>query len=196
MIPQPMYGGLPVLLFAHRDDWTRWLASNHALSTGVWLQLAKKAASIASVSYAEALDAALCYGWIDGQKQRYDDASWLQKFTPRGAKSIWSKVNCGKVQVLIEGGRMQPAGLAAVERAKHDGRWDAAYDSQSRATVPADLQAALDASPEAQAFFATLSSGNRYAILFRIQTAKQAETRVRRIGEFIRMLEQHETLHP
>lgn len=194
--PQPSYGSLPVLLFAHRDDWTRWLAANQALSTGVWLQLAKKAASITSLSYAEALDAALCYGWIDGQKQRYDAASWLQKFTPRGAKSIWSKVNCEKVQVLIDGGRMQPAGLAAVERAKHDGRWDAAYDSQSRATVPADLQAALDANTEAQAFFATLTSGNRYAILFRIQTAKQAETRARRIGEFIRMLEQHETLHP
>ena len=187
---------LPMMLFEDQAAWAAWLEQNHAGAPGLWLQHAKKAADLTSVSYAEALDVALCYGWIDGQKQSYDDSSWLQKWTPRGAKSIWSKINREKALKLIERGEMQPAGLAEVERAKQDGRWDAAYDSHSTATVPDDLQAALDSNAAAKAFFATLNSTNRYAILFRIQTVKKAETRARRIQEFIGMLERHEKMHP
>ena len=187
---------LLVLLFKQKEDWAAWLDENHATSSGVWLRLAKKAAGLESVSYDEALKVALCYGWIDGQKKSYDKASWLQKFTPRRAKSIWSKVNRGKAEELIRRGEMKPAGLKAVEDAKQDGRWDAAYDSQSSASVPSDLQAELDKNAEAKAFFATLNSRNRYAILFRIQTAKKAETRARRIQQFIRMLEKNEKLYP
>jgi uncharacterized protein YdeI (YjbR/CyaY-like superfamily) len=187
---------LPIELFEDQDAWAAWLESNHADSPGLWLRHAKKASDLASVSYAEALDVALCYGWIDGQKKSYDASSWLQKWTPRGAKSIWSKINREKALKLIEQARIQPAGLAEVERAKQDGRWEAAYDSHSTATVPDDLQAALDSNAEAGAFFATLNSTNRYAILFRIQTAKKAETRAKRIREFIGMLERHEKLHP
>ena len=187
---------LPIELFEDQDAWAAWLESNHADSPGLWLRHAKKASGLASVSYAEALDVALCYGWIDGQKKSYDESSWLQKWTPRGAKSIWSKINREKALKLIEQARIQPAGLAEVERAKQDGRWEAAYDSHSTATVPDDLQAALDSNAEAGAFFATLNSTNRYAILFRIQTAKKAETRAKRIREFIGMLERHEKMHP
>ena len=184
-----------VLLFADQQAWATWLAENHTTSTGLWLQLAKKASALTSVSYAEALDVALCYGWIDGQKQSYDEDSWLQKFTPRGTKSIWSKINREKVAQLIERGLMQPTGIAAVESAKQDGRWDAAYDSARTMTVPDDFQAALDQSAPAAAFFATLNSANRYAILWRIQTAKKAETRTKRIEQFIQMLENQEKLH-
>ncbi len=186
---------LPILLVS-RDEWETWLAENHAGVSGVWLRLAKKDGPLTSVTYDEALTVALCYGWIDGQKKSYDEASWLQKFTPRGPKSIWSKVNRAKAEALIAGGQMKPAGLAAVESARRDGRWEAAYESQSNATVPDDLQAALDGHPEAKAFFATLNSVNRYAILFRVQTAKKAETRARRIEQFVDMLERHETLYP
>jgi uncharacterized protein YdeI (YjbR/CyaY-like superfamily) len=187
---------LPILPFEDQTAWATWLDSNHDVSSGVWLKLAKKASGIQSVTYDQALEAALCYGWIDGQKKSYDESSWLQKFTPRSRKSIWSKINRQKAQALIETGQMKPAGLQEVERAKQDGRWDAAYDSQSRAAVPDDFQAALDANPKANAFFATLNSQNRYAILFRIQTAKKAETRAKRIQEFIQMLEKHEKLYP
>jgi uncharacterized protein YdeI (YjbR/CyaY-like superfamily) len=187
---------LPIKLFEDQAAWAAWLEQNHTKSPGLWLRHAKKASNLASVSYAEALDVALCYGWIDGQKKSYDDSSWLQKWTPRGAKSIWSKINREKVLRLIERGEMKLAGMTAVERAKQDGRWDAAYDSHSTATVPSDLQAALEANAEASAFFATLNSTNRYAILFRIQTAKKAETRAKRIEEFIGMLVRHEKLHP
>jgi uncharacterized protein YdeI (YjbR/CyaY-like superfamily) len=187
---------LPIVLFERQHDWQAWLDEHHANAPGVWLRLAKKAADLKSLSYAEALDVALCYGWIDGQKNSYDESSWLQKFTPRGPKSIWSKINREKAQQLIESGKMKPAGLKAIESAKHDGRWHAAYDSQSRATVPSDFQAALESNPEANAFFATLNSANRYAILFRIHTAKKPETRAKRIQEFIGMLERHEKLHP
>jgi uncharacterized protein YdeI (YjbR/CyaY-like superfamily) len=196
MNPKKPRQDLPILLFAQPDDWRVWLHENHASSTGVWLRLAKKASALTSQSYAEALDVALCYGWIDGQKNSYDEDSWLQKFTPRGAKSVWSKINREKVAALIASGQMQPSGLRAVELAKQDGRWDAAYDSQSNATVPEDFQAALDASPQAKSFFATLNSVNRYAILFRIQTAKKAETRLKRIEQFIGMLERNEKLYP
>ena len=186
---------IPTLLFPKQKDWADWLRKNHAKSSGVWLKLAKKSSGSHSVSYAEALEIALCYGWIDGQKKSYDESFWLQKFTPRGAKSIWSKINKGKAGELIRSGRMKPAGLNAVEWAKQNGRWDAAYDSPSVSTVPPDFQARLNKSAKAKAFFATLNSANRYAILFRIQTAKKAETRARKIEQFIEMLERKEKLH-
>ena len=187
---------LPIMMFARQQAWEQWLDQHHADSPGVWIQIAKKASGIESVTYAEALDVALCYGWIDGQSKKYDESSWIQKFTPRSPRSIWSKVNQEKVAALIASGKMQPAGLAEIERAKQDGRWEAAYDSPSRATVPDDLQAELDNHPQASAFFATLNSQNRYAILFRIQTAKKPETRARRIQQFIEMLEKGEKIYP
>lgn len=197
MNPTPKQNNdLAVIGFEQQKDWADWLEKNHAASPGIWLRLAKKASGLQSVTYDEALEVALCYGWIDGQKKGLDDSAWLQKFTPRGAKSIWSKVNCQKAEALINSGRMQPAGLRAIESARQDGRWQAAYDSQSRAAPAEDFQAALDANPEAKAFFATLESRNRYAILFRLQTAKKAETRARLIQQFIQMLEKHEKLHP
>jgi len=150
---------------------------------------------VQSVTYPEALDVALCFGWIDGQKKSDTAATWLQKFTPRSKRSIWSKINREKALALIAGGRMKPAGLQEIERAKADGRWEAAYESQSRAEVPADLQAALDANPKANVFFATLNSQNRYAVLFRIHHAKKAETRARRIKQFVEMLAKGEKLH-
>ena len=185
----------PVLQLEDKKAWAAWLEKNHAKSPGVWLKLAKKGSGTPTVSYNEALDAALCYGWIDGQKVGFDDAFWLQKFTPRGPRSIWSKINRDKAEALIASGEMKPAGLAAVERAKEKGQWDAAYDSQSRAAVPDDLQAELDRNPKAKAFFATLESVNRYAILFRIHNAKKPETRARRIQQFVAMLERHEKIH-
>jgi uncharacterized protein YdeI (YjbR/CyaY-like superfamily) len=177
--------GIPIMLFQHPKDWAAWLDKNQATSSGLWLRLAKKASGLESASYAEALEVALCYGWIDGQKKSYDETSWLQKFTPRGVKSIWSKINREKAQALIQSGQMKPAGLQAIEAAQQDGRWDAAYDSASNATVPSDFQIELDKNALAKAFFATLDRTNRYAILFRIQTAKKAETRAKRIQQFI-----------
>jgi uncharacterized protein YdeI (YjbR/CyaY-like superfamily) len=186
---------LPVELFKDQKHWAAWLDKHHASSPGLWLRLAKKGSDIQSVSYAEALEVALCYGWIDGQKKAYDESSWLQKFTPRGDRSLWSKVNREKAEELIRTGRVKPAGLAAIERARQNGRWEAAYDSPGKATVPDDFQAELDRHPKAKEFFATLNSANRYAILWRIQTVKKAETRARRIQQFIEMLERHEKIH-
>jgi uncharacterized protein YdeI (YjbR/CyaY-like superfamily) len=194
--PRNTPNDVPILSFERQKDWAVWLAKNHATSSGVWLKLAKKASGIQSVTYDEALEVALCYGWIDGQKRSHDETSWLQKFTPRGPKSIWSKINTEKAQRLIESGRMKPAGLKAVESARQDGRWDAAYSSQSKAAVPDDLQAELDRNAKAKAFFATLDSRNRYAILHRIHTAKKAETRAKRIVQFIHMLEKKEKIYP
>ncbi|WP_028103434.1 YdeI/OmpD-associated family protein [Pseudoduganella violaceinigra] len=183
-------------LFATGKAWWTWLQKQHAASPGVWMKIAKQGVPEASVQYPEALEAALCFGWIDGQKKSIDAQYWLQKFTPRAKRSIWSKVNREKVAALIEQGLMQPAGLAEIERAKADGRWEAAYDSWSAAEVPADLQAALAANAKALAKFATLSSQNRYAILFRVHQAKRADTRARRIGEFVAMLARGETIYP
>ena len=166
-----------------------------ATSRGVWLRLAKKASGTPSVTYAEAIGVALAWGWIDGQKRPGDETSWLQKFSPRGARSIWSKINRDKALALIASGAMQPPGLAEVERAKRDGRWDAAYDAPSRAAVPEDLAAALATSPRAAAFFATLDAANRYSVLFRIQTPKKPETRAKRIEHFVAMLARHEKIH-
>lgn len=187
---------LPVIPFESPAAWEAWLAEQHQSSPGLWLKLAKKDSGIASVSYAEALDVALCYGWIDGQKGSVDAIYWVQLFTPRRPKSKWSKINCDKVSLLIEKGLMQPAGLREVERAKADGRWEASYPSHRTATVPDDLQAELDRNPTARDFFASLNSQNRYAILYRIYDAKRPETRARRIAELVTMLSEGRKLYP
>jgi len=188
--------GEPLLAFASAAEWAAWLAEHHATATGLWLQLAKKGSGIATVSYSEALDVALCYGWIDGQKGALDDDFWRQRFTPRKARSPWSKINRERAVALIEKGEMQPAGLAEVERAKADGRWDAAYQGQRTMAVPDDLQHALDANERARAFFATLDGANRYAVLYRVHEAKRPETRARRIEKFVAMLAAGEKIHP
>ena len=185
---------LPTLLFESKKKFAGWLAKNHDKSAGVWLKIAKKATGISTVSYAEALDVALCYGWIDGQRNSFDENYFLQKFTPRRPKSIWSKINVEKVAGLIASGEMKPAGLKAVEAAKQDGRWDAAYASQKTIVVPADFQSALEKNRKAKAFFETLTGSRRYAFLFRIETAKKAETRGKRIRQFVEMLEKGKTL--
>ena len=187
--------GLPIIPFASPGDWEAWLAEHHATSDGLWLKISKKGSGVASVSYAEALDVALCYGWIDGQKGRFDGDYYLQRFTRRRPRSKWSKINRKKVTKLVQEGRTQPAGLREIEQAKADGRWDAAYESQSNATVPEDLRQKLDENPEAAAFFETLDSANRYAILYQIQDAKKPETRVRRIEKYVTMLSKHEKLY-
>jgi uncharacterized protein YdeI (YjbR/CyaY-like superfamily) len=186
----------PILLFADRAAFRKWLSAHHASRPGLWLRIAKAASSHRSVSYAEALDVALCFGWIDGQKKSDDADFFLQKFTPRQKRSPWSKRNREHVARLLAAGEMHPAGLAAIEAAKADGRWERAYDSPGTAAVPDDLRAALEARPKAKAFFATLNGANRYAILYRIQTAIRPETRARRIAEFVAMLERKEKLHP
>ena len=184
------------LHFDHQGEWARWLAEHHARSGGVWLRHAKKGAPQASVSHAEALEVALCFGWIDGQRKSLDQHYWLQRWVPRGAKSIWSKINRDKALGYIGEGKMQPAGLKEVDRARADGRWDAAYDSATSSAIPPDLQAAFLAHPGAAEFFATVSAQNRYAVLFRIQTAKKAETRAKKIEQYAQMLARGETLHP
>lgn len=190
-----LFKDLPVLLFPTQNDWHVWLKDNHTQPQGVWLKHAKKASGKTSVSYQEALDEALCYGWIDSQKQTYDSDYYLQKFSPRGPKSVWSKINVAKVESLIKTDKMQPAGLAAVSAAKQDGRWDAAYDSHSATQVPQDFQAALDANPTAKQFFETLNKTNTYAFCWRIHTAKKPETRKARIEKFIDMLNRGEKLY-
>jgi uncharacterized protein YdeI (YjbR/CyaY-like superfamily) len=185
---------LDVVSCASREEWDAWLRA-HPDAAGAWLRISKKGAAAQTLSYAESLEVALCHGWIDGQKRAGDDEHWLQRFTPRKAGSRWSKRNRDAAEVLIERGAMNPAGLREVENAKQDGRWDAAYDGARTATVPDDLRAALDASPRAKEFFATLKGANRYAILYRIQDAKKPETRARRIEKFVAMLEAGETIH-
>jgi uncharacterized protein YdeI (YjbR/CyaY-like superfamily) len=187
--------GKPIKSFSSRSTWARWLESNHTKSSGVWVRLAKKGSLKKSVAREDALDVALCYGWIDGQARSEGEEFWLQKFTPRGKRSIWSKRNCDKVTALIASGEMRPAGLAEIERAKADGRWDRAYDGPSTITVPPDLAAALAQNRRAQGFFGTLNSQNRYAVLFRIHTAKKPQTRARRIAQFVAMLARGEKLH-
>ena len=189
-------GDLPVISFASRGVWEEWLAEEHATSSGLWLKLAKVGAGIDSVSYAEAVEVALCYGWIDGQAASFDETYWLQRFTPRRRRSKWSRINRDRASGLIERGKMKPAGLAEVERAKSDGRWDAAYESQGTATMPDDLHRALEENDTARAFFATLDSRNRYAILYRIQDAKKPETRARRIAKYVAMLNEHTKPYP
>lgn len=177
-------------------SWARWLERHHASAAGVWLRIAKKDSGIASIDHPAALEEALCWGWIDGQRKSDDAQYFLQRFTPRTKRSTWSQINRAKVLKLIEEGRMQPAGHAEIERAKADGRWDAAYEGVAAATVPPDLQAALDANKKAAKFFATLDSRNRFAVLFRTQGAKKPETRARRIAQFVEMLAKGEKIHP
>lgn len=196
MASRSVAGEAPKRLFKNQSDWAAWLAENHEKHPGLWLRIAKKNSGMRSVSYLEALDTALCYGWIDGQKRPEDKKTWLQKFVPRSPRSIWSKINREKALALIKSGKMKHAGLAAIEQAKANGRWEAAYDSQSRSTVPPDFAAALAKSTKAKSFFAELDSANRYAILFRIQNVKKAETRARKITQFVEMLEKRETIHP
>lgn len=187
---------LRILPFPSVGEWEAWLEKHHASSDGLWIKFARKGLGIETVSYVEALDVALCYGWIDGQARGLDDEYWLQRFTPRRSRSRWSKVNREKVAKLIEAGKMKPAGLREVERARADGRWDAAYDPPSKATVPDDLRRALDENPEASAFFATLDGRNRYAILYQIGDAKKPETRARRVEKFVTMLGKREKPYP
>ena len=182
-------------LFKNAKAFETWLKKHHASSDGLWLQIAKRGADQPSVTYAEAVEIALCWGWIDGQKKGLDDQHFLQRFTPRRARSVWSKVNVEKVAALIAAGRMQAPGLAQVEAAKADGRWARAYDGAKTSVVPDDLQAALDAQPPAKAFFATINASNRYAVLWRIQTAVKPETRARRIAQLVDMLARGETVH-
>ena len=192
----PTPPGPLTLAFASAEAWDRWLTAYHAASPGLWLKLAKKASGLASVDYAGALEVALTWGWIDGQKAPLDEVHWLQRFTPRRARSLWSKVNREKVAALEKAGRMKPPGRAAVAAAKRDGRWAQAYDSPSRATVPPDLARALAREPRANTRFRALDATNRYAILYRVHTAKKAETRARRIEILVAMLARGETLHP
>ncbi|MBZ5544854.1 MAG: YdeI/OmpD-associated family protein [Acidobacteriia bacterium] len=191
-----MLDGSSVRRFANQEAWAAWLGKNYHQSRGLWLRLAKKGSGLRSISYSEALDVALCYGWIDGQKKSDTERTWLQKFVPRSANSVWSKINREKATALIASGRMKPAGLKALERAKKSGRWETAYDPPSRAVVSPDLQMALDANPRAKAFFESLDGANRYAVLFRIQTVKKPETRAKKIRQFVEMLERNKKIHP
>lgn len=174
--------------FPSARDWERWLERHHERDEGLWLELAKKGAPFTTVTYAEAVEVALCWGWIDGQKGSIDDARWKQRFTPRTAKSIWSKINCGKAEALIAAKKMRPPGLTQVEKAKADGRWARAYDSPKTATAPDDFLAALAKNAKAKALFERLDATNRYAILFRLGSAKKPETRQRRLETFVKDL--------
>ena len=185
-----------MLAFPSRQAWEAWLDEHHESSSGIWLKFAKKGSGIESVSHAEALEEALRHGWIDGQAAKFDEDHWLQRFTPRRPRSRWSRINRDKATELIERGDMKPAGLRQVELARADGRWDAAYEAQSTATVPDDLQRELDRHPAAREAFAALDSRNRYAILYRIQDARRPETRAGRIRRYVAMLEGGETIHP
>lgn len=185
---------LPIIEFATQADWETWIIKNHETSKGLWLKIAKKGSGIPSVTYAEALEVALCYGWIDGQKGSFDSHYFLQRFTHRGKRSKWSKINCAKVEQLIQQGRMQAPGLAEIDAAKQDGRWEMAYAPQSTIEVPEDFQSELETHPEAARAFALLNKSARYSILFRIHDAKKPETRRQRIQKFVAMLEQGENV--
>jgi len=184
----------PIMAFTSAAEFRRWLTRHHAESPGIWLKIARKSSGVPSITYAEALDVALCLGWIDGQKKAFDETAFLQKFTRRGKRSVWSKTNVGHVARLQKEGRMMPAGLAAVDAAKADGRWEAAYSGFSSAELPADFVTALAREPEAEAFFGTLNKSQRYGFFFRITTAKKPETRSKRIAEFVAMLKRGEKL--
>lgn len=187
---------LPVLAFSSEKAWEAWLAQQDMSSKGLWVKLAKKGSGLDSVTYAEAVEVALCYGWIDGQANRLDDDYYLQRFTPRRARSKWSKINRGRAEKLIASGAIKAAGLKEVERARADGRWDAAYDAPSTATIPDDLRVELEKNDKVRSSFASLNATNRYAILHRIQDAKRPETRARRIEKFVAMLERGEKIYP
>ena len=190
-----MADDLPILLFATPAELEAWLQEGHAESQGIWLKIAKKGVEPASVTYAEALRLALCFGWIDSQKRGHDESHFLQRFTPRRPRGRWSKINREKAEALIEAGEMRPTGLAEVEAAKADGRWEAAYEGARTAKVPEDLRRELDANPAARESFESLDANNRYAILYRLQEAKRPETRERRLRKFLAMLERGEKIH-
>jgi len=181
--------------FKTREEFAAWLDKNHKTSPALWVRMARKGSGIKSITYTEGVEVALCYGWIDAQKLPESETAWLQRFMPRRSRSIWSKVNREKALALIANGQMTQAGLVEIERAKTDGRWEAAYDSQAGASVPPDFEEELERHPKAKAFFNSISAANRYAITWRLQTAKKAETRAKRMRRFIEMLEKGETLH-
>jgi uncharacterized protein YdeI (YjbR/CyaY-like superfamily) len=193
-VPNDLPDDLPVIAFDDAGTWECWLVA-HADAKGLWLKIAKKGAGVVTVSYAEALDVALCHGWIDGQKRSFDDCFFLQRFTPRRAKSLWSKINIGHVERLIAAGRMRDGGLREIEAAKADGRWDAAYDGARNMTVPPELAEALAKNRKAKAFFETLNGTNRYAVCWRVQTAKKPETKAKRVETLVAMLARGEKLH-
>jgi uncharacterized protein YdeI (YjbR/CyaY-like superfamily) len=186
---------LPVISFESSSQWEKWLVENHTQQNGVWLRIFKKDSGVASVTYAEALDEALCYGWIDGQKNKYDERSWLQKFTPRRKKSIWSKINTLHVERLIESGKMKEAGTKEIEAAQQDGRWQQAYDSHKNMTLPEDFLYQLEKDPKAKVFFETLNKTNKYSIAFQLQTAKKPETREKRMKVILEKLAKGEKFH-
>jgi uncharacterized protein YdeI (YjbR/CyaY-like superfamily) len=190
----PAKAELPTVGFDSPGAWNDWLEEHHASSRGIWLKFAKKDSGIPSPTYAEALKVALCWGWIDGQKRGFDDRYWLQRFTPRGKKSLWSRINCAHVEGLIAAGEMRPAGLAQVEAARADGRWDAAYAGQKTIAIPEDLAAVFAAEPKVAAHFASLASSQRYAFLYRLETARKPETRQKRFVEFVALLRQGKKL--
>jgi uncharacterized protein YdeI (YjbR/CyaY-like superfamily) len=187
---------LPIIPFVSRDSWEAWLEEHHTASDGLWLKIAKKSSGVETVTYDQAVEIALCYGWIDGQVRKFDEDYYLQRFTPRRPRSKWSKINRQKVTELIEQGEMKPAGLRELERARADGRWDAAYDAPSTAKVPEDMLRELEKNEKARAFFSELDGRNRYAILYQIQNAKRPETRTRRIAKYVAMLAEHKKLYP
>ncbi len=189
-----MKDNLPVILFETEAEWADWLEES-IIAPGVWVRIAKKGSGIISISYQQAVDVGLCYGWIDGQKQKYDETTFVQRFTPRKPKSNWSKINKDKALQFIEEGKMKPAGLVSIENAKKSGAWDSAYESQSKIEIPEDLQKFLDENKEAKEFFETLNSVNRYAILYRLQSARKPETREKRLKQFIEMLNKKEKIY-
>lgn len=191
----PVGADAPIRAFKYAEALDAWLAKKRNAAAGIWIRLAKKGSGIKSITYPEAVEIALCHGWIDSQMRPESATAYLQRFTPRRPTSVWSKINREKALALIASGRMRPGGLEEIERAKQDGRWEAAYDSARTATVPADFQRELEAHPRAEAFFKTISGANRYAILWRLQTAKKPETRAKRIRTFVEMLEKGETIH-
>jgi uncharacterized protein YdeI (YjbR/CyaY-like superfamily) len=194
-LPTRLGSDLPILLFATAADFEAWLEENHAAPDGVWLKIAKKGAAEPSVTYDEAVELGLCFGWIDSQMRGLDEQHYLQRFTPRRPRGRWSKINREKAEALIAAGRIRPAGLAEVGAAKADGRWEAAYDGQRTATVPDDLRRELDANAAAREFFEGLDSANRYAVIYRLNDARKPETRERRLRKFVAMLERGEKIH-
>jgi uncharacterized protein YdeI (YjbR/CyaY-like superfamily) len=189
-------GELPILFFGEQQSLENWLENNHDTSPGIRLQISKKNSDVVSTSYDEAVESALCYGWVDSQKEKLDEATWLQRFTPRGAKSIWSKVNKEKAERLIANARMKPSGFKAIDTAIQNGQWDKAYESQSIASMPEDFVIELERNIKAKTFYDTLDRQNKYAILFRIQNTKKQETRVKKIQQFVMMLEKGEKIYP
>lgn len=186
---------LPIIAFETPALWQKWLEKHHADVDGIWLRMYKKGTKIPSIDYAQALEGALCYGWIDGQKKSYDEKSWLQRFTPRRKKSAWSKINIGHIERLTKEGKMHPAGMAQVEAAKADGRWEKAYHSASTMEMPADFLKELKKDTKAYAFYQTLNKANLYAIFYRLTTAKKPETRAKRMTMLLEMLAEEKSIH-